>query len=349
MTREEIISELNVLTSDYRFIEVIASINLIEFCSPTSEFSKIHPFDKLNFNEYKFIIGLWLKNHLNDSSNDEEYALDKAFQRVYDLLEFLHESYITNTNFFSEDKIPSFSLFMNDGDKFKETFFYGGAGAYDDQYIRLAVDKYILDEDWIRNNKNFSIKSVISFFDNIRNKVTDNLNNVYLKKSLSPYRGPIKLFCLSYEDITDGNEEFEHILQNFSTYYGSDIISHLDDIADYNAFSEKPIIKLKDEKYFIALPFSIADAIYETPFYWMTKDSSYKNTSLSNRGKAGETITYETLIKIFGNENVYKSVDIQKTKSSTATDIDVLVTYKDIGIIFQVNQRNLLLFPKKAI
>lgn len=348
MTKEEIIDELNVITSDHRFIQVIASINFLQFCGSLVELSKKNPFDNLNYNEYRFLIGLWLKNHSNNNSQSEKYNVGEVYVRVHELMESLHYTFIVKISDLNSKKRLSFAEVMNDGNSFKEAFFYSGAGAYDDQYIRLAVDKYALDEDWIEKNKGFSIKSAISFFDNIRIKVTEKLNDKDVRKSIVPNEGPVLLFCLTYDEIINNNEEFTYILENFSTYYGSNIVSKLDDIADYNAFTERPIIKLRDEKYFIAIPFSIGEAIYETPFYWMTKDNSYKNTSLSNRGKAGENITHSILTNVFGKGNVFKGIDIKKNKSSTATDIDVLAIHKGIGIIFQVKSKKLTSLSKQG-
>ena len=110
---------------------------------------------------------------------------------------------------------------------------------------------------------------------------------------------------------------------------------------NYNIINSHPLIKLDEERYFIPIVFLLFEAVYEAPFYWMwLEDKSYRNQLADNRGKVGEEIVYDLLLKTFGMQRTFKSVKIIG-KGNDVTDIDALCVLGSIALCVQVKSKKL--------
>ena len=109
----------------------------------------------------------------------------------------------------------------------------------------------------------------------------------------------------------------------------------------FNQLQSNPIIRLPDGRYFLPVGFSLSEAIYECPFFWMNGDGSYRDKALLNRGRFAESATANLLRRVFGAGNVYTDVEIKKSKSQTVTDIDVLAIVGNKAVIAQVKSKRL--------
>lgn len=155
------------------------------------------------------------------------------------------------------------------------------------------------------------------------------------------YRGLLNIFCIKKTDFSD-NKKISNFIKNFALPVDSvDRNSQFQNIGDFNLFAAKPIIPLGGELFFIPISFSLLEAIYESPYYWMLTDKKYKDSLALNRGKVGEEITYEILEKIFGKDRVFKSVRIESKKGYDDTDIDVLCILGSIALCVQVKSKKL--------
>lgn len=155
------------------------------------------------------------------------------------------------------------------------------------------------------------------------------------------YKGILDIFCIQKTDFS-GKQKISSFIENFTIPIDSkNRNSHFQNIGDYNLFSAKPIIPLDTETFFVPISFSVFEAIYESPYYWMLTDKTYKNNLALNRGKVGEEITYELLKKVFGENQVFKSVRIESKKGYNDTDIDVLCIYGSIALCVQVKSKKL--------
>lgn len=155
------------------------------------------------------------------------------------------------------------------------------------------------------------------------------------------YKGLLKVFCIQKTDFGD-KQKISSFIENFAIPIDSNVRnSHFQNIGDFNLFSAKPIIPLDSETFFIPISFSLLEAIYESPYYWMLTDKKYKDNLALNRGKVGEEITYEILEKIFGDGRVFKSVRIESKKGYDDTDIDVLCILGSLALCVQVKSKKL--------
>lgn len=155
------------------------------------------------------------------------------------------------------------------------------------------------------------------------------------------YKGLLNIFCIHKADFSE-KQNISSFIQNFAISLDPNgRNSHFQNIGDYNVFSAKPIIPLDSETFFIPISFSLFEAIYESPYYWMLTDKKYKDSLALNRGKVGEEITYEILEKVFGKGRVFKSVRIESKKGYDDTDIDVLCILGSVALCVQVKSKKL--------
>ena len=101
-----------------------------------------------------------------------------------------------------------------------------------------------------------------------------------------------------------------------------------------------PSFALEGDRFFLPIFFNLAKSIYESPYYWMLRDSKYKETGLSNRGDATEEIAFDLLTRVFGEENVRRGVKI-RNRNQDVTDIDVLAVAGNKAVIVQAKSKKL--------
>ena len=157
----------------------------------------------------------------------------------------------------------------------------------------------------------------------------------------------MELFVIRKADF-DKDLDVDLFFKNFSLVAKKGQNDTLQSIGNANLLHDKPIIKLDEEKFFVPVSFAVFRAIYETPFYWMLEDTSYKAQADRNRGVVGEEITYELLSKVFGESRTFKSVKIKKGKKNTRTDIDVLCILGNKALCVQVKSKKLTLSSRSG-
>ncbi|HRP37135.1 MAG TPA: SEC-C domain-containing protein [Candidatus Dojkabacteria bacterium] len=162
------------------------------------------------------------------------------------------------------------------------------------------------------------------------------------------YNGLLNLLCVSPNDFSE-QINISDFLTNFSitaNYKG--LNNQFKNIGDFNLFTAKPIIQLDSKRYFVPIVFSVFEAVYESPYYWMLEDKNYHDTLSYNRGKAGEIITYELLAGVFGTKRVFQSVRIESKKGHDDTDIDVLCVLGSKALCVQVKSKKLTQVSRKG-
>jgi hypothetical protein len=208
-------------------------------------------------------------------------------------------------------------------------------------------------EDWEKHAKEVAPmmelhQYVELFFDNQAGGKELNMDEIREEGWKSFYKGLIELFIIRKTDF-DEDSDIDLFLKNFSVIPKKDLNSQFGGIGNFNWFNAKPIIQLDEERYFVPISFSVFEAVYESPFYWMwDEDKKYRDTLSKNRGKTGEEIAYNFLSQVFGKSRTFKSVKIKspKTKASTKktkddTDIDVLCILGSKVLCVQVESKKL--------
>lgn len=346
MTKKEIIKRLNEITRSFSFINILSKIVIRDFCGSIDVLFSKNNMEHLNHKEFSFLIGLWLKNINGQNVFDDKKHLED-FEEVYELMDKLHYTFLEDFKFDPNKKVDSYEYFTN-GNMFQETMFYSGSGAYDIQYKKTTLPKYKYDRDWIFENKKFEIASLSEFYDNVKNKLQEKLNSRQFNKNISEKEQILNLLCLKKEEIIIDNLDFNFILDALCVDINNTNNKLFNDLGDFNIYSEKPIIKIDEDVFFIPSCFALAESIYESPFYWMQNDKKYLNKAQSNRGKVAEEITKNILEPVFGSSNIQQNIIINKTKNNQVGEIDILALHFDKAIIFQIKSKKLTELSKNG-
>src|SRR5262249_8351408 len=118
----------------------------------------------------------------------------------------------------------------------------------------------------------------------------------------------------------------ERVLDAF-TFPSGDANSGFTSLHAYNAASGTPLLRKEIGEYVLLHQYSLFEALYESPFFWLVADKKYEPTALTNRGLFTEAFAFERLEKVFGTTHVYRNVDIWKSKGEKLGEIDVLVLF----------------------
>jgi hypothetical protein len=116
----------------------------------------------------------------------------------------------------------------------------------------------------------------------------------------------------------------------------------------YNAASGTPLLRKEAGEYILLQQYSLFEALYESPFYWMGADKQYASTALTNRGRFTEKFSLNCLAKVFGAAHVFANVDIWKSKGQKLGEIDVLVLFGNRAIVLQAKSKRLTLEARKG-
>ncbi|PKP59110.1 MAG: hypothetical protein CVT88_06205, partial [Candidatus Altiarchaeales archaeon HGW-Altiarchaeales-1] len=202
------------------------------------------------------------------------------------------------------------------------------------------------DENWKKHAKEMIPmmdlhQYVELFFDTQTDEKALSMDEIREEGWKSFYNGLIELFVIRKSDF-NRDSGIDSFLKNFSLFPKKDINYQFQKIGNFNWFNAKPIIQLDEERYFIPISFSVFEAIYESPFYWMwIEDKSYRDQLGENRGKTGEEISYEFLSQVFGKSRTFQSVKITTKKGNNDTDIDILCILGSKALCVQVKSKKL--------
>lgn len=333
--REIIIEKLQNISSHEEHFKT-----LIEICdrnlNSTIEGLKTRDFKtQLNENEITFLFGLWLKNRHKNFESDLEYSV----ATIEKLMNEFHSTYL---NFFpkpgeSENFGPEF---LKRPEAIEETIFYSGTGAYDYQFIKFIGAKYQNDHFWLTEKK-INIKDFENLYIYLKGMLNYKIN--YKKEK----GNDVKLYSFSFNNyIFKKNPGFLKILDLLSFDDATILNQEFNYPGDLNWFKINPIYKTS-ESYIIPMIYSLSEALYDGPFYWMIDDLNYKNTALKNRGDSAENIVHSMLSKM-NIGTIYREIEIKTNRTKTITDIDVCVVNGEKMLLFQIKSKRLTQLSKRG-
>ena len=94
--------------------------------------------------------------------------------------------------------------------------------------------------------------------------------------------------------------------------------------------------------------YGIAEALYDSPFYWMNTDQTNRQNASRHRGEFTEAFAEDRLTRVFGSNKVFLNVEIEKTKGATLGEIDVLVLFGNRAIVLQAKSKKLTHAARKG-
>ncbi len=348
-TREQICTDLEALAHEDAFIYSLATIVLHDQFFDPAETADINWRERLNYQEITFLAGLMVKHPIRLQKPTAQ-DLQRQIANVRVLFEELHSMYLpplVNHMIDIVERVRSDGLSREEGERelfgsgsvMTEKIFYSDSGAYDFQYWTLAPNRYQNDQEWLEAHKGINAEDGASIVRAIKNacEVPQTLPLHDLDASLDEV---LKIFCISAADLTDHNPtKVDAFFAAFSLQPG-EVNTKLTEPGQYNQLDSHPLIRLDTGDYFIPVHFNLARSIYESPFYWMLADHSYRDTASAHRGDATEAMTAEMLTAVFGAENVHRGVELRRGHR-TVGEIDVLAKLGRKALIVQCKSKKL--------
>ena len=244
-----------------------------------------------------------------------------------------------------------FNLFTT-GEALREPIFYGGESAYSFQYRDLSLRKYANDDEWLEFNKGFSIgvaREVVHAVGIVQNeKMTATARA--LRKTSSEEQTILPGYSFTAHDIAEcagvDISVAERVLTVFAVPEGEYNKSFCA-LHDFNIANASPLLRASHDTYILFHQYSLTEALYESPFYWMGADKKYESTAMSHRGRFTEEFSRERLEFVFGKDKVYSNVDVFKSKDKVG-EIDVLVIFGNRAIVLQAKSKRLTLEARRG-
>ncbi len=234
----------------------------------------------------------------------------------------------------------------------RESIFYSGEAAYSFQYRDLSLEKYKNDNYWFANNKGYSIKQaneIVSAISRLQNKkinvILSKMTHVTLREWTS-----LPMFIFNIKEVADESKQDELTVKSFiDSFVSPESVNKKEfkSLGDFNPLNAYPIIRIKEDEYLLFQSYSLTEALYETPFFWLLEDKQYKDVALKNRGLFTENFSKENLEKVFGKDRVFTNINIYNKKTNIG-EIDVLVIFADRAIILQAKSKKLTIEARKG-
>lgn len=358
-TRSEqaIFDELAALCASPGYAHAVAYLcsrdNIIRYSDEMKAEDMQHLFSKSRLirTETLTLIGLMLKGPI-DYTLPAPQALEKYIESTEALLEELHHA--MSASFWQDIDLTriaeeGFNPFTC-GAALREPIFYGGESAYSFQYRDFSPAKYANDDPWLIANKGFSIHDA-------RNVVFA-VSRLQDEKAISVMRGTphemwtfLPSYAFSAQEIADyGHIDptiVDRVLSAFAVPPGAQN-EQFKALHDFNIANASPLIRMPDSNYLLFHIYSLVEALYEAPFYWMGADKAYVSTAMQNRGVFTEQFAVERLRQVFGVENVLANIDIYESKDTKLAEIDVLVLFGNRALVLQAKSKRLTLDARRG-
>jgi hypothetical protein len=310
--------------------------------------------ERLSRTEISTLVGLLLKGALDLQCPDTQ-TMERFVTETEHLLAELHEAIAAPLLGALDAKPEGKDLpdpFAN-GEQFREPIFYGGESAYDFQYRDLTPKKYARDSDWLIANKGFAMDSAMAVLRAIAEVQERNIESFFAGARSGAHTGWSLLPCFTVRaaDVAVsaglGQEVAEAILAAFSVPTGSRNAT-FSTVSDFNIANAFPLIQTPSGDFILFQHYSLAEALYETPFFWMGADRKYASSAMKHRGQFTEEFAAERLRHVFTEEHVHPNVTIFDKRGQMAGEIDVLVLFGDRAVVLQAKSKRLTIEARKG-
>ncbi len=359
-SEQEIFDELASLCTSPGYAHAIAYLcsrdNMIRYSGEMKAEDMQHLFSRSRLirTETSTLIGLMLKRPI-DCTLPAPPILEKYIEATEALLEEIHHA--MSASFWQDidrAKIAEegFNPFTR-GAALREPIFYGGESAYSFQYRDFSPAKYVNDDPWLIANKGFSINDARHVVFAVSRLQDEKAINVMRAMRDMPQEKwtflPGNTF--SVQEIADyGHIDLaivDRVLSAFSVPSGVHN-EQFRALHDFNIANASPLIRMPDGTYLLFHIYSLVEALYEAPFYWMGADKAYVSTAMQNRGVFTEQFAVERLRQVFGAENVFANIDIYESRDTKLAEIDVLVLFGNRALLLQAKSKRLTLEARRG-
>lgn len=356
----EIFADLQALCTSPGYIHSVAYFswrdNLIRYSGHevvAKDLQHQYSNDKLIRTEIATLIGLMVQKPI-DLSLPEPKVIQDYIDRTEALLQELHQAlmkpWLEGWDI-KGGKLPERDPFANAG-ALREPIFYSGKSAYNFQYEYLARRKYREDDDWLQANKGFRIEQACQVAEALGKLQSERQLEYarFLRKQPPSEWTMLPPLMFTAHDAADASGIDIVTVERFLDAFGcgaDERNTSFTDLNEFNVTNSVPILKTAQEICILLQHYSLLEAVYETPFFWMAADKTYSSTALANRGRFTEGFVAERLEAVFGADRVLRNVDIYKGKNRFA-EADTLVLYGDRAIVVQAKSKRLTIEARKG-
>lgn len=308
--------------------------------------------------EFSTLLGLLVRQPI-DLSEPTPAEVQALLDRTNTLLKELHkrlaqpmwDSIIETSKAAQEAGVELPPPPFTRADVLREPIFYGGESAYSFQYQDMALERYAADETWLLANKGFSIAEAQATARAISEIQNTKIHGILsrLKVEAPSSWSLLPAFINTAEEIAahccQPVETVRAVLAALSVAAPSN--QDFTSLGAFNLANACPIIALPDERYIALQTYGVVESLYDSPFYWMIGDRSYRATASAHRGAFTEQFVAKRLRSVFGEQNVYCNVNIEGV-SDRVSEIDVLVLFGDRAVIVQCKSKKMTLESRKG-
>jgi len=196
--RKDILNDLISLIRRPGYIYSLCLILFEDFHLSLESLGEINYSERISVKEAAVILGYLIQDDINFSYPPSLDYLIENKKLTYELLEELHGTFLSSQMEMIQQLLlnyktreinnPPFSKFefFTKGRSLQEAIFYAGDSVYDFQYLEYLPFKYRLDEQWLKEHRNFDIQQIICITKSIREIQQDKANKVGLIDLRSP-------------------------------------------------------------------------------------------------------------------------------------------------------------------
>lgn len=359
-SEQAIFDELAELCASPGYVHAVAYLcfrdNMIRYSGEMKAEDMQHLFSKSRLirTETSTLIGLMLKRDI-DYTLPTPKTLDGYVKTTEALLEEIH---LTMSAAFWAGIDPA-KIAENDSNPFtsgaslREPIFYGGESAYSFQYRDFSTVKYGRDDDWLAANKQFSIqdaRNVVYAISRLQDeKAVETLQS--MRKAAPEDWTLLPGFTFAIQEVADHARMDPAVVERVLKAFAAPADACNEQFAalyDFNIINACPLIPMPDGRYALFHIYSLVEALYEAPFYWMGADKAYVSTAMKHRGLFTEQFAVDRLTQVFGADNVLSNIDIFGSKGNKLGEIDVLVLFGDRALVLQAKSKRLTLEARRG-
>lgn len=317
-----------------------------------NDLAHMYSSERLIDTETNTLLGLLVREEVIWDLPTQE-TLQRYVENTYTLLEELHHC-LSSPMLAELEKIGERATSpFSRGDMLREAIFYSGQSAYQFQYTDFALKKYAADAEWLKTNRGFTIEQARQVALAINNGLSDRMSETQkgMRKAKPSDWTLLPLFAVTAADVAEAAglsiDLVDMILRTFSIAPENKNTS-FNVLNDYNAVCSAPILPTPDGRFLLLSSYTLAEAIYDSPFYWMLQDKEYLPIASKHRGDYAESLVHEMLRKVFGEAHIYPNVKIKKGRSHIVDEIDTLVVWGNRAIIVQTKSKRLTIEARRG-
>lgn len=355
---KDILSDLDQLTQEPGFMYTSCVMVAQALWMSPDEVADINWHLRPNNQELSLLLGFLVKHQLRLDEFPSEETVEKQKTIAIELLNELHracgfpplpEAEATDSDEDKSRKIfDAYNEWIESGIGMREPIFYGEDGAYPFQYFELASERYALDEDWIQINVGIGFEEIREIANALEQLFSKRIQNIDLGSTHDQNcKAILSYMAFQSSDLPQINRHAMECFLHWFSLKPGEVNQNFNSIGDYNKIHSHPVITLGDGRYWVPIFASLAESIYESPYYWMDKDKEYKATASKNRGATAEIITRDLLIPAFGSNRVHRGVKVRRGKSDI-TDLDTLAISGNKALIVQCKSKNLTITARSG-